>query len=150
MTVTPDQLREVTAHVERSLRDEGLGDMIVQRIMRRFLTGSADMLPRRYERVAPAPPAVTPGQPWHPEQGTEQPLLQYSADVMGENMGQHAGYVVMRISAGPRPGERVAPPAGEAHAFTSPRWARQVEVTVSPTGRSARVWVDGVEIPPPA
>lgn len=86
-------------------------------------------------------------EPWHPEQGTAQPLVEYSADVMGENTGRHAGYVLVIVKAGPRPAERVVPPAGEAYAFDAVRWARSVEVTVSPTGRSARVWVDGVEIP---
>jgi hypothetical protein len=87
------------------------------------------------------------GPPWHPSQIAPQPLVQYSADVMGENMGRHAGYVLVTVDAGPRPPERVIPPAGEAHAFDAARWARRVEVSVSPTGRSARVWVDGREIP---
>lgn len=77
-------------------------------------------------------------EPWDPEDDVPQPLIEYSADVMGENMGRHAGYVLMSVQAGPRP------PAGE---FA--RWKRHVQVTVSPTGRSARVWVDGVEILPP-
>lgn len=104
----------------------------------------------------PRPPASTTregipgaGPPWDPEQGIGQPLVQYSADVMGEGMGRHAGYVLVTVDAGPRPAEHVVPPAGEAYAFDAARWARRVEVSVSPTGRSARVWVDGVEIPVP-
>lgn len=88
-------------------------------------------------------------EPWHPTDLSPQPLAEYSADVMGENMGRHAGYVHVVVKAGPRPPERIVPPAGEEYAFDAVRWARRVEVLVSPTGRSARVWVDGVEIPPP-
>lgn len=85
--------------------------------------------------------------PWSPTDLAPQPLVQYSASVSGENMGRFAGYVLVTVDAGPRGQERVAPPAGEEYAYDRPLWARRVEVTVSPTGRSARVWVDGVEIP---
>jgi hypothetical protein len=62
----------------------------------------------------------------------ERPLIEYGSWVADESFNRHAGYAVMNVYAGPRaPG----------------RWARHVQVTVSPTGRSARVWVDGVEIP---
>ena len=33
----------------------------------------------------------------------------------------------------------------DPYAFT--KWRRKVEFSVSPTGRSVRIWVDGVEIP---
>jgi hypothetical protein len=102
------------------------------------------------EGPPPAPvevDAASIAPPWTPEDGP-QPLVQYSAEVMPESVGpRHAGYVLVTVDAGPRPCERVVPPAGEAHAFDAARWARRVEVVVSPTGRSARVWVDGVEIP---
>jgi len=94
----------------------------------------------------PVPETTRPA--WDPEQGTAQPLLQYSATVLDEGAGpRHAGYVLVTIDAGPRPSERIVPPAGEDYAFDAARWARRVEVTVSPKGRSARVWVDGREIP---
>lgn len=86
---------------------------------------------------------------WDPERGTPQPLVQYSASVLDETAARHAGYALVTIDAGPRRAERIVPPAGEAYAFDAGRWARRGEVTVSPTGRSARVWVDGVEIPAP-
>jgi hypothetical protein len=81
------------------------------------------------------------------EDGYDQPLVQYSAWVADETFGRHAGYVRVSVMAGPRPSERIVPPAGEDHAFWATRWARRVEVSVSPKGRSARVWADGVEIP---
>lgn len=85
---------------------------------------------------------------WDPESMTHQPLIQYSVTVLDESVGpRYAGYAMVNIDAGPRGCERVVPPAGEEHAYDRPLWARRVEVTVSPKGRSARVWVDGVEIP---
>ena len=56
------------------------------------------------------------------------------------------GYTMMTITAGNRGTERVVPPAGEAHAFDRQLWARHVQVSVSPTGRSVRVFVDGIEV----
>lgn len=50
------------------------------------------------------------------------------------------------VEAGNRGTERIVPPAGERHAFTRQKWARRVEVYVSPTGRSVRVHVDGEEV----
>lgn len=78
--------------------------------------------------------------PWFPEQGTPQPLVQYSAEVFEEaHVGKRwAGYVRVTVDAGPR---------GVEGPHENPAWARRVEVSVSPTGRSARVWVDGREIP---
>lgn len=61
---------------------------------------------------------------------------------------EHEGRQALIVRAGPRGSERIVPPAGERHAFDRPRWARTVEVYVSPKGRSVRVWVDGVEIEP--
>lgn len=58
------------------------------------------------------------------------------------------GYGVMEIAAGPLPPERIVPPAGEDYAFTVPRWRRRVQISVSPTGKSVRVWVDGKEVKP--
>lgn len=77
--------------------------------------------------------------PWFPEQGTPQPLCQYSAEVIDEAYGgkRYAGYVWITIDAGPR---------GVEGRHDNPAWSRRVEVTVSPGGRSARVWVDGREI----
>ena len=59
---------------------------------------------------------------------------------------EHDGYVVAHIRAGNRGTVRVVPPAGEDYAFDRQEWAHRVEVCVSPTGRSVRVWVDGVEV----
>ncbi len=88
--------------------------------------------------------------PWIPEDGTRQPLIQYNVTVLDESAGpHHAGYALLTIDAGPRGHDTVIPPAGAEYAYDRPRWARRVQVTVSPKGRSARVWVDGVEIPSP-
>ena len=56
------------------------------------------------------------------------------------------GYTVMSLDAGNRGTERVVPPAGEDYAYDRIKWGRHVQVSVSPTGRSVRVFVDGVEI----
>ena len=53
---------------------------------------------------------------------------------------------VLNVRAQPTFVERIVPPAGEDHAFDVQHYKREVEVSVSPTGRSVRVWVDGVEI----
>lgn len=53
---------------------------------------------------------------------------------------------VLLVRAGRREVERVVPPAGEQYAFDHQRWARRVEVYVSPKGRSVRVFVDGEEV----
>lgn len=58
------------------------------------------------------------------------------------------GRKILLVNAGDRGTEEVVPPAGPAHAFTRRRWARKVEVAVSPTGRSVRVFVDGKEVEP--
>lgn len=102
---------------------------------------------------AATPPPVPPARevrprdavgrpPWFPEQGTPQPLVQYSAEVMDEaHVGKrYAGYVRVTVDAGPR---------GVEGPHDNPAWSRRLEVSVSPTGRSARVWVDGAEIPAP-
>lgn len=60
---------------------------------------------------------------------------------------EYGGYHSLIVNAGPRGEERVVPPAGEQHAFTRQVWKRRVEICVSPTGRSVRVWVDGEEVP---
>ena len=60
----------------------------------------------------------------------------------------HGGAWSAKVYAGPLPPKRVVPPAGEDYAFDVAQWNRRVNVYVSPTGRSARVWVDGVEIKP--
>ena len=42
--------------------------------------------------------------------------------------------------------EHIVPPAGEDNAFFYQHYKRRVEISVSPTGRSVRIWVDGKEI----
>jgi hypothetical protein len=58
----------------------------------------------------------------------------------------HNGAHTLQISAGRRGLEHVVPPAGEELAFDVALWARSVNVYVSRTGRSVRVFVDGEEI----
>lgn len=57
--------------------------------------------------------------------------------------GQH---VQVTVQAGRKRVERIVPPAGEQYAFDVDIWPRTVNVYVSPTGRSVRVFVDGVEV----
>jgi hypothetical protein len=56
-------------------------------------------------------------------------------------------YTVLNVRAGNRGTRRVVPPAGEDYAYDRQEWARRVQVNVSPTGRSVRVFVDGREVP---
>lgn len=58
-----------------------------------------------------------------------------------------ADYLAVIVRAGNQGTQRVVPPSGERYAYDRQLWARRVEVSVSPTGRSVRVWVDGVEVP---
>lgn len=87
---------------------------------------------------------------WDPEQDTPQPLVQYSTTVARGMGAKYDGMVLVNIDAGPLGSERIIPPAGEEYAYDRPLWRRRVQVSVSPKGRSSRVWVDGVEIPPPS
>lgn len=56
---------------------------------------------------------------------------------------------VVHVDAGHRGVRHVVPPAGEDYAFDVDLWARRIEVYVSPTGRSVRVFVDGREVKKP-
>jgi len=58
------------------------------------------------------------------------------------------GRRALKVRAGHRGVKHVVPPAGEDYAFDVDQWAREVEIYVSPTGRSVRVWVDGDEVKP--
>lgn len=58
----------------------------------------------------------------------------------------YQGYVQIDVKGGNKGVERIVPPAGEDYAYDLQKWSRRVSVTVSPTGRSVRVFVDGNEI----
>ena len=58
----------------------------------------------------------------------------------------YEGRSIVHLRAGFDGVERVVPPAGEDYAYDVTRWKRRVEISVSPTGRSVRVFVDGKEI----
>lgn len=73
-----------------------------------------------------------------------------AADALDLRIWEFAGNVGIAVDAGPRGSERVVPPAGEAHAFDRRLWAHKVELSVSPTGRSVRVFLDGTEVAWPA
>jgi len=49
------------------------------------------------------------------------------------------------VKAGRHTVKRIVPPAGEANAFDVTRWEHTIEVSVSPTGRSVRVFVNDEE-----
>lgn len=61
-------------------------------------------------------------------------------------LAENDGYRVLIIRAGHRGTERIVPPAGEKHAFEVDLWAREVQVCMSPKGRSVRVFVDQREV----
>lgn len=73
-------------------------------------------------------------------------LTRFSDD--GSALGHRiAGAEQVTVRAGDRGTEHIVPPAGEDFAYDRQRWSREVAVYVSPTGRSVRVFVDGMEIP---
>lgn len=55
---------------------------------------------------------------------------------------------VVIVDAGPRGSTRIVPPGGDEYAYERDEWARRVEVSVSPAGRSVRIFVDGQEVKP--
>jgi hypothetical protein len=61
---------------------------------------------------------------------------------------EHKGgvYENVKIGAGRRVTKRIVPPAGEAYAFKVDTWDTMVEITVSPTGRSVQVFVNGKKV----
>ena len=61
-------------------------------------------------------------------------------DVSGYTINGYRGLIV---HAGRCRTERIVPPAGEAHAFDRNVWDHRIEVSVSPTGRSVQVYIDG-------
>lgn len=61
-------------------------------------------------------------------------------------MGTVNGYRALIVQAGIPTTVHVTPPAGEDYAFDYQQWPRRVDISISPTGRSVRIWVDGVEI----
>ena len=62
-----------------------------------------------------------------------------------EHFDLGGGTETLIVNAGRKTTTHVVPPAGEDYAFDRDDWTRRVELSVSPTGRSVRVWVDGVE-----
>ena len=83
---------------------------------------------------------LTPSKPYH---------CQISEAHFPNLPGRKKGttHYQVELNCGWRGKERIVPPAGEKHAFEVDTWARRVTVCISPTGRSVRVFVDGVEVP---
>lgn len=52
----------------------------------------------------------------------------------------------VKVRAGRKRTKRIVPPAGEEWAFDMVEWPHEVEVYVSKTGRSVRLWIDGKEM----
>lgn len=75
------------------------------------------------------------------------PALPEHFDLSGASYND---YETLIVRAGYRGSKRIVPPAGEDSAFDVDQWARRVDVSVSPTGRSVRVWVDGEEVLSPS
>jgi hypothetical protein len=57
------------------------------------------------------------------------------------------GYAAAIIRTGQHRTIREVPPAGEEYAFDREEWDHRIEISVSPTGRSTTVWVDGKKVP---
>lgn len=59
----------------------------------------------------------------------------------------HRGiYQLATVRAGIPTIERIVPPAGEEYAFERADYPLEIQVCVSPTGRSVRLHVNGVKI----
>lgn len=58
------------------------------------------------------------------------------------------GYAHLIVNCGTKKTERVVPPAGEKYAFDRDVWSHRVNISVSPTGRSVQVFVDGERVLP--
>jgi hypothetical protein len=56
-------------------------------------------------------------------------------------------YSTLKVDVAPVGEEPLPPIPGEPGPRTRTVYRRRVEITVSPTGRSVRIYVDGVEIP---
>jgi hypothetical protein len=56
------------------------------------------------------------------------------------------GYTIIKFDVGRREVKRVVPPAGENYAFDVQKWARRIQVSISPTGRNVHIHVDGTEV----
>lgn len=63
---------------------------------------------------------------------------------------QHRGgvYETVRISADLIDTEHVVPPAGEKYAFDRRIYRHNIEVTISPTGRSVQIHANGTKVYP--
>lgn len=55
-------------------------------------------------------------------------------------------YTAAHVMAGRCTTRRIVPPAGEDYAFDAQDWDTSVQVTVSPTGSSVQVYVDGEKV----
>lgn len=60
--------------------------------------------------------------------------------------GRSGEYEVLKIGAGVPTVEHIVPPAGELYAFDVTKWSTGIEVSVSPTGRSVQVFVNGTKV----
>lgn len=54
----------------------------------------------------------------------------------------------VRVRAGIPKAELIKPPAGPEHNWTHYRYPVDVEISVSPTGRSVQVWINGKRVHP--
>ena len=56
------------------------------------------------------------------------------------------GYQEVEVRAGKHETVHVVPPAGEQYAYDREDWSERITVTISPTGRSVRVYRNGREL----
>lgn len=58
-------------------------------------------------------------------------------------------WTIHKIGAGVPTVRKVTPAAGDSYAYEVVEYPRNIEVAVSPSGRSVRVYVDGLEVAAP-
>lgn len=56
------------------------------------------------------------------------------------------GYEVLHVDLVPIATERIVPPAGEDYAYFRTKYKHHLEITISPTGRSVQIHLDGERI----
>ena len=68
-------------------------------------------------------------------------------DIQASRFKHRGGvYHAIDVRSGFQGFDRIVPPAGEMYAFYRPRYLHHVQVTVSPTGRSVQVFMDGEKL----
>lgn len=95
------------------------------------------------------PHHADPDKPWRvPEGGLYQPWQDWDLRVGQWRLDRRESgpRAFVDLNVGHRGYETIVPPAGEQFSFERDLWAHEIQVSISPTGRSVRVHVNGKEV----